>query len=1701
VDQIFNAYNWSNGGSNQNNNVSTAGTYTVTVTQSNGCTQTDEITINQFISPTPNATGTDFCAGNSTTLSVVQNYGTYNWSDTQSGKNITVSSGGTYGVTVSDANNCTGFTNVTVNELAVPNPSISGNDFCSGGTTQLAVNESFDQYNWSTNESTQNITVSSGGTYTVTVTNTDNCTATEEITVNEFSITSPTLTADNFCQGGTSPLIVVENYNSYDWSNGDSGKNVSTSIAGTYTVTVTTNEGCTASGQITIQNFPIPNPIIDGENLCDGEEANLSLTESFNLHLWSTNETSQNITVSTAGNYTVTVVNANGCSNTTDFTVNPLSNPEPDIEGNLNFCTGTTTSISVTQTYAQYNWSTNSPTQGITVSEGGLYVVTVTDNNGCSADVGAWISEKPLPTATLSTNSPICAGEDAVLTFDLTGTAPWSLTYFNGFNNVTTNITTSPYVVNVPTVQSINVSLSSISDVFCSSNLFTSTEIILNEAPTVSNITATCNGTNTAYTLSFDISGGDFNTYNVTGDGGNLVGSTFTSNSITSGDGYNFSIDDGNLCGPLVINGTQDCNCSTFAGTMPIEAIQVCENENINVTNNGDEDLDANDLLQYILHDNTGTSMGTVFAQNSTGSFAFTDATPPLEYNTIYYVSAIAGNGDGGSTIDLTDECLSVAGGTPISFLQTPTPTTAAGGNTCNNNWDLMAFPSIGTGVWSADPSEGVTFGGENDASTNVEITTSGSYTFYWTEDNGGCIADASIEVTFIESVLVDAGEDDEICNDEYDLVADSEGEAGIWTADPSVGVGFTNENDPSTQVTITDAGLYTFTWTVDNGDCTVSDEVDITFYEGISIINRTHECIDNEFVVTFEIIGGIGDYLVNGNTDGLVGNVFTSTSFPSGTEYNFTISDGSPCINFTIIDDFFCNCTTNAGQLPFNTIERCGFDASIEVTAANTTLDDNDILVYVLHDGTLPLTILMSNTNGQFSFDESILDYDTEYFITALAGNDNDGDGFPDPEDDCYEVSNDTPVIFYAQPTVNITNDCGLTQSLSALQQSSTGTNNWSGTGTWTYATTGSGSVDFVDANDSVSDCTATEAGDYTFYWTGGGGCIDSIEATFVSELNASWTAVCSADLLTYTVTLNIEGGAMPYTVNAAPIVGTSHTETFNATDNFSFDIDDNSTCENINIADTWDCDCPSPDDPIPTNVLVDYCNGTPIPDLSVADNGLDTYFWYNDPSDVASIFEGSVFSPSTGGIATYWVQAVSTANCVSNFVSIDLVENPKPDNPVGGNENYCEGDVVPNLSVTDNGVDAYFWFADTTATSIFEGNTLSPPSPGTATYWVQAVSPDNCIGNFVAIELTENPNPDNPLGDNETYCEGDAIPDLSVTDNGVDTYSWFADTTATNILEGSTLSPSAGTATYWVQAQSSNNCVSLFVPIELTENVLPPIPIVTDETICFGATLSDPIAASTTNGTLNWSADTGASGSGSFDGSGFAVGEHTITVFEESEANCEGVSTNFVLTIEDCNQICPTITSAPTANFEHCGTANQVLSISIDDPDNTLDRIEWILDNTVVTTDVTTLNVNEIPTGCDPTVLEYTVNIYCSLDSNTPILAGTFGLTFYPEADANISILNGGCTVQAQPTCPNFSIVGNDTETTTTDGDTSEVTFTVQNDDTTLDNNCSTVIAANFNCVLTDCPTLASISPASTICTGENIALSATIDDPNGK
>ena len=540
---------WSNGATTQSITVTTAGTYSVEVTNGS-CTATSNgitITINPLpTTPTITASGaTSFCDGGNVVLTSSAATGNV-WSNGATTQSITVTTDGTYTVSVT-SNGCTSGTSapttVTVNPIpATPTITASGTTtFCEGGNVVLTSSAAIGNV-WSNGATTQSITVTTDGTYTVSVTSngcTSGTSAPTTVTVNPIPVT-PTITANGpttFCEGGN-VVLTSSAATGNVWSNGATTQSITVTTDGTYTVTVTSN-GCTlvTSAPTAVTVNPIPaTPTITASGpttFCDG--GNVVLTSSAATgNVWSNGATTQSITVTTDGTYTVAVT-SNGCTSGTSapttVTVNQIPvTPTITASGPTTFCDGG--NVVLTSSAATGNvWSNGATTQSITVTTDGTYTVAGTSNgctSGTSAATTVTVNAIPTtPTITASGATTFCDGENVVLTSSAATGNVWS----NGATTQSITVTTDgTYTVSVTSNG-------------CSSGTSAPTMVTVNPIPVTPTITASgattfCNGENVVLTSSAATgnvwsNGATTQSITVTTDGTYTV--AVTSNGCTSG--------------------------------------------------------------------------------------------------------------------------------------------------------------------------------------------------------------------------------------------------------------------------------------------------------------------------------------------------------------------------------------------------------------------------------------------------------------------------------------------------------------------------------------------------------------------------------------------------------------------------------------------------------------------------------------------------------------------------------------------------------------------------------------------------------------------------------------------------------------------------------------------------------------------------------------------------------------------------------------------------------------------------------------------------------------------------------------------------------------------------------------------------------------------------------------------------------------
>ncbi|HFA49225.1 MAG TPA: hypothetical protein ENJ95_09430, partial [Bacteroidetes bacterium] len=388
VQPTFNQYLWSTGETTQTINVSNPTVYEVTVTDANGCTTTGQHILGSSpplnpVIPPPLPS----CSGNPVLLEVIGGpFQSYDWSTGETTATILTSQSGTYTVTVSNQNGCTGVADVTVNTSPGPLASVSPQPYDCSGTINLQASGGTG-FLWSTGESSSIINVQNSGTYSVTVTDGAGCTdvAIESVTVplpTMVNISGPTA----ICEGGAGALTATPGFVDYLWSTGETTPNIDISTPGIYDLIVTDMNGCTASANQAVGTLPSPQPVISGPaGFCTGGVAFLELNNVFANILWSNGENSIGITVASPGNYNVVVTDVNGCTGLDEWPIAEFPLPSVDIVGPSSICSGSSAELSVPGNFSQITWSNGETTQGISVSQNGIYGVTVTDENGCTA--------------------------------------------------------------------------------------------------------------------------------------------------------------------------------------------------------------------------------------------------------------------------------------------------------------------------------------------------------------------------------------------------------------------------------------------------------------------------------------------------------------------------------------------------------------------------------------------------------------------------------------------------------------------------------------------------------------------------------------------------------------------------------------------------------------------------------------------------------------------------------------------------------------------------------------------------------------------------------------------------------------------------------------------------------------------------------------------------------------------------------------------------------------------------------------------------------------------------------------------------------------------------------------------------------------------------------------------------------------------
>ncbi|MBK7936137.1 MAG: hypothetical protein IPJ82_03270 [Lewinellaceae bacterium] len=419
-------YLWSNNATTEDLQDLAPGTYSVTVSGANGCTSvTSAVVANNSALFTltstvvPNTSCTVSNGSIDITVSTAGTF-TYLWSNNATTEDLQDLAPGTYSVTVSGANGCTSTTSAVVANNSAPftlASTVVPNTSCtvSNGSIDITVSTAGTfTYLWSNNATTEDLQDLAPGTYSVTATGANGCISTTSAVVANnsapFTLASTVVpnTSCTVSNGSIDITVSTAGTFTYLWSNNATTEDLQDLAPGTYSVTVSGANGCTSTVSALVpSNILLPAiSLTTTPSSCGQSNGAVTLVITSGsapfVYLWSNGNTVQNIGNAAAGNYAVTVVDANGCTQT-ESTIITNNGLNFSISANTipnNSCTQPSgaidLSVSAPGSYS-YSWSNNAGSQDLNGLPAGTYSVTVSDNLGCSLSGVYTISENTSP--------------------------------------------------------------------------------------------------------------------------------------------------------------------------------------------------------------------------------------------------------------------------------------------------------------------------------------------------------------------------------------------------------------------------------------------------------------------------------------------------------------------------------------------------------------------------------------------------------------------------------------------------------------------------------------------------------------------------------------------------------------------------------------------------------------------------------------------------------------------------------------------------------------------------------------------------------------------------------------------------------------------------------------------------------------------------------------------------------------------------------------------------------------------------------------------------------------------------------------------------------------------------------------------------------------------------------------------------------
>ena len=717
-------------------------------------------------------------------------------------------------------------------------------------------------------------------------------------------------------------------------------------------------------------------------------------------------------------------------------------------------------------------------------------------------------------------------------------------------------------------------------------------------------------------------------------------------------------------------------------------------------------------------------------------------------------------------------------------------------------------------------------------------------------------------------------------CTQDFDLVATTTiTDDGIWSSSvtpPGGVVVLSNIFGDATTATVTVPGTYTMNYQLNVGTCVVVDQVSFIYEPNpISLQLQEYICEADglSYQAIVEIVGGTGPYTIDGTT--LTGTTYMATGIPSGTTLSLSVTDANGCGSSPLVVSHTCpnsNCDNDAGLMETDQLDICGNGPALVNAIGNATLATGATLTYVLH--TLPGntlgTVLAENMGGTFEFLPSMT-YGVTYYVSLVVGD--EVGNTVDLNDPCLSVAAGQPVVYYEDVNYgNVSSQlidlCEGTYLLSA--EPTVGY-----VGQWAVVSSPSAGLPVISATvGSTTIVTISEPGDYAIsYSIENGPCSADTTISFTYDYEPLQVEVsgvnCEPDG-TYTTTISILSGSLPYSVNGAVVNDTTYTIVGTASGvSLPIVVTDANDCDTVTTTVVEDCSCIS-DAGFVVTATQEFCDTAAIVQFTVMDTILDTnddgyFIIYTDAGDPL----GSIVTTLYDGIVTY-ASGLYVQNTVY-YISY-LVGDAGPQSIVSSD---------PCLSISNQSSFVYQECNCDVSIDI-EG------------------SVELCEGNFITMPITV----DGPLPIEVTLLDGDGQPS---------TYNIISPADTVIML------PGTASTSYTVQSATSGlGCNVEFVGTYTVTVLLPPVPVVEPQvTVCNTSAegsivvLADQLISTDIAGV--WTDPQGMPVSGTIDFAGFAPGLYGYTYSTIDFLPCEQQLSVMTVTVQDCT--CPSEVLVPQA------------------------------------------------------------------------------------------------------------------------------------------------------------------------------------------